>query len=247
MKASHDYKYNLEEISDKQIFLTNAHINLGKEGYDEDSSLEELKKEIINDGGNWDYVWNQFKDICIKTILTTYDDEYNNNLLALSTRDNNCFSPTLMKTNSNIKKDCLCICENVCNCPCHCISCVCCPCVKERQDPDTSEYYRNLYLEIKSELELEKKRNERMKYNKKINENNMENVKKEKEILLNEIEQLKDKLGETMDKLKEETEKNIARDNELYIFKEEEIPKLKESYEKMIKKIKDDSNKQING
>ena len=171
-----------------------------------------------------------------------YDDGCNDDLLALSARENNCFSPSPMRT--NIKADfhnddiknagCLCLCENVCNCPCHCISCVCCPCVKERQEPDTNDYYRNLYLEIKSELELEKKRNERMKYNKKINENNMENSKKEKEILLNEIEQLKDKLGETMNKLKEQTEKNMARDDELYTFKEEEIPK------------KDEVNKQIN-
>ena len=77
MKASHDYKYNLEEISDKQNFLTNAHINFGKDGYFEDISLEELKKQIIKEGGNWDSVWNQLKDICIKIIITIYDDEYN--------------------------------------------------------------------------------------------------------------------------------------------------------------------------
>ena len=85
-----------------------------------------------------------------------------------------------------------------------------------------------------------------MKYNKKMHENNIENSKKEKEILLTEIEQLKGKLEETMNKLKEEAEKNMARDDELFTFKEEEIPKIKESYEKMIKNIKDDANKQIN-
>ena len=140
----------------------------------------------------------------------------------------------------------LCICENVCSCPCHCISCVCCPCVKERTEPDSEEYYRNLYLQIKSELELEKKRNERMKYNKKMHENNIENSKKEKEILLTEIQQLKEKLAETMNKLKEEAEKNMERDEELFNFKQEEIPKIKENYEKMIKNIKDGGNKQIN-
>ena len=98
-----------------------------------------------------------------------YDDGCNDDdLLTLSIKENNCFSPSPMRT--NIKYDihnddisiknsgCLCMCENACNCPCHCISCVCCPCVKERQDPDTGEYYRNLYFEIKSELELEKKK-----------------------------------------------------------------------------------------
>ena len=34
---------------------------------------------------------------------------------------------------------------------------------------------KDLYYQIKSELELEKKRNERMKYNKQMHENNIEN------------------------------------------------------------------------
>ena len=49
-----------------------------------------------------------------------------------------------------------------------------------------------------------------------------------------------------MNKLKDEAEKNMERDDELFTFKQEEIPKLKETYEDMIKKIKDDMNKQIN-
>ena len=106
--------------------------------------------------------------------------------VAHSIRDNICFSPSPMRTSSSKLKaeihSGLCVCDKVCDCPCHCISCVCCPCVKEKQDPDTSEYYRNLYFQIKSELELEKKRNERMKYSKKMQENNMENFQKEKEI-----------------------------------------------------------------
>ena len=127
------------------------------------------------------------------------EDCNNEELHTITSKANNCFSPLPMKTtiksplSEEIKNDNegLCVCENVCDCPCHCISCVCCPCVKEKGDPDTGEYYRNLYLQIKSELELEKKRNERMKYNKKMHENNMENSQKEKEILLQEIDQLK--------------------------------------------------------
>ena len=77
MRASHDYKYSLKDISDRQVFLTNAHINYGKEGYNEDISLEELKIQIIKEGGDWDFIWDQIKDICIKTIITVYDEEYN--------------------------------------------------------------------------------------------------------------------------------------------------------------------------
>ena len=78
--------------------------------------------------------------------------------LCHSIKENNCYSPSPMR--SNIKAEIhsgLCVCDKVCECPCHCISCVCCPCVKEKEDIDTSEYYRNLYFQIKSELELEKK------------------------------------------------------------------------------------------
>ena len=82
MTASHDYKKNLEDINDKYSFLTNAHINFGKDGYHEDIFLEQLKEQIIKDGGNWDEVWRQIKDICIKIIIMIYNDEYNqfNNL-----------------------------------------------------------------------------------------------------------------------------------------------------------------------
>ena len=174
--------------------------------------------------------------------------------LSISDRGNKlCYSPSPMRREirtqfqtPQIKSSMgLCSCEEICSCPCHCITCICCPCVKERKETDTGDYYRNLYLQLKSELELEKKRNERMKYNKKIHENNMENSQKEKELLCQEIEQLKNKLDEAMNKLKEETEKNMERDDEFFTFKQEEIPKIKDAYEEMIRKIKDDANKQI--
>ena len=77
MRASHEYKYKLNNISDKQSFLTNAHINFGKDGYIEDLSLKDLKEEITKQGGNWKLIWSQIKDICIKIIITIYDEEYN--------------------------------------------------------------------------------------------------------------------------------------------------------------------------
>ena len=175
-----------------------------------------------------------------------FPEECKENYLAQSMNENNIFSspsPCPSPMRSNTKKDLhseilnnngLCVCNNICNCPCHCITCICCPCVKDRKQIDTSDYYRNLYFQIKSELELEKKRNERMKYNKKMHENNFENAQKEKEILCTEIEQLKNKLAETMNKLKEEAEKNMARDDELFTFKQEALPEIKENYENII-------------
>ena len=76
MRASHDYKYDLINIKDKQSFLTNGHINFGKDGYNKDISIEDLKNEIIKEGENWDLIWKQIKDICIKIIITIYDEEY---------------------------------------------------------------------------------------------------------------------------------------------------------------------------
>ena len=77
MRASHEYKIDLNSTEDQQAFITNAHINYGKEGYKEDIPLEEFKLIIIKEGGNWTYIWEQMKDICIKTIITIYDKEYN--------------------------------------------------------------------------------------------------------------------------------------------------------------------------
>ena len=100
----------------------------------------------------------------------------------------------------------LCTCKEICNCPCHCTSCLCCPCVSDKSE--INDYYKNLYYQVKSELEIEKKRNDRIKYNKKLNENNMDKMKKEKEILVLEINSLKSKVNELMNKLRKETKRN---------------------------------------
>ena len=148
---------------------------------------------------------------------------------------------------NNMNAGQLCICETICNCPCHCATCVCCPCGKERSqiNANSDNYYKNLYTQIKSELEIEKRRNDRMKYNKQMNKNNLQNFEKENKNLLSENEQLKNKLSEALTRLQEEEEKNNRRDEELFNFKNEELPKLQESYENLIKKIKEEKDKQI--
>ena len=80
----------------------------------------------------------------------------------------------------NISSGCLCVCETIYDCPCHCSSCVCCPCGKERtqENKNSENYYKNLYNKIKSELELEKRRNDQMKYDKLMNKNNLQNFEK---------------------------------------------------------------------
>ena len=177
-----------------------------------------------------------------------FSEECKENCLAQSMHENTIFfspspCPSPMRStktdfHSEIRNNVgLCVCDNICNCPCHCTSCVCCPCVKDRKGTYTNDYYKNLYFQIKSELDLEKKRNERMKYNRKMHDNNIENSQKEKEILCTEIEQLKNQLAETMNKLKNEEEKNLTRDDEFFTFKQEALPEIKENYEKIIKTI----------
>ena len=139
----------------------------------------------------------------------------------------------------NKEADCLCICDEVCSCPCHCVTCLCCPCVKDKKGDD---YYKNLYSQIKSELEIEKRRNDRMKFDKELN---MKNTEKENKNLVMENSKLKQQLSEAMAQLEQEEEKNMQRDEELYNFKNDELPKLQESYENLIKSVKEDKDKQI--
>ena len=155
---------------------------------------------------------------------------------------------TIQNLQKNMSTGSLCICENICNCPCHCLTCVCCPCVKERTNinNNTDNYYKTLYEQIKSELELERRRNDRMKYDKQLHKNNLLNTETEKKNLLFENEKLKNKLAEAMARLEQEEEKNNRRDEELFNFKNDELPKLQDSYENLIKKIKEENDKKIN-
>ena len=139
----------------------------------------------------------------------------------------------------NKNDDCLCICDEVCSCPCHCVTCLCCPCVKERKGDD---FYKNLYVQVKSELDIEKRRNDRMKFDKEMN---MKNSEKENKNLIMENSKLKQQLSEALAQLEQEEEKNEQRDEELYNFKNDELPKLQESYENLIKSVKEEKDKQL--
>ena len=146
---------------------------------------------------------------------------------------------SLISREQKKNEGCLCICEDVCSCPCHCVTCLCCPCVKDRKGED---YYKNLYCQIKSDLEIEKRRSDRIKYDKEMNVK----LEKDNKSLILENTRLKNQLSEAMSQLEQEEEKNMQRDEELYNFKNDELPRLQESYENLVKSIKEDKDKQIN-
>ena len=171
--------------------------------------------------------------------------------------DSNSPSPPRINSDSNINRifkkyqrnmssDCLCICENMCSCPCHSVTCICCPCGKDRQDAQASKinYYKNLYEQVKSELECEKRKNDKMMYDKQMQKNDLQSFENEQKNLLSENERLKQKLEDAMQRLEQEEENNNKRDQELFEFKQQELPKLQESYENLIKKIKDENANQ---
>ena len=76
LKASHNYTLDLNKIDDIQSYLTNAHINENKDGYINDTSIKEIKELINNEGGNFNKIWDEIKDLSIKLILTNYKNEY---------------------------------------------------------------------------------------------------------------------------------------------------------------------------
>ena len=69
-----------------------------------------------------------------------------------SSSNTQAYRQTPLKKNTIPKKnsESLCMCDEICSCPCHCVTCLCCPCVKEKKN----DYYKNLYNQIKSELEI---------------------------------------------------------------------------------------------
>jgi hypothetical protein len=158
-----------------------------------------------------------------------------------SSSNTQAYRQTPLKKNTIPKKnsESLCMCDEICSCPCHCVTCLCCPCVKDKKN----DYYKNLYTQIKSELEIEKRRSERLKFDKDMDSQNCE---KEKQNLILENSELKKQLSEALAHLEEEQQKNAERDEEVYNFKNDELPKLQQSYENLIKSLKDEKDKQIN-
>ena len=61
-----------------------------------------------------------------------------------------------------------------------------------------------------------------------------------------ENSQIKKQLAEALALLEKEEEKNAQRDDEVYNFKNDELPKLQKSYDNLIKSMKEENNKQIN-
>ena len=84
MQASSDYSYKLSKIEKKTSMLTNVFQNGKKPGYKrnikldtEDGSewtIKTLSKFVERKGGNWTKVWEEIKDISVKTILTGFGD-----------------------------------------------------------------------------------------------------------------------------------------------------------------------------
>ena len=145
-------------------------------------------------------------------------------------------SPFKKKQIQKLNSDSPCICDNECSCSCHFETCLCCPCVKDKN----VDYYKNLYSQIKSELEIEKRRSDRLKFDKEMNKSNFE---KEKQNLILENNQIKKQLADALNLLQREEEKNARRDNEVYNFKNDELPKLQQSYENLIKSMREEKDK----
>ena len=76
-------------------------------------------------------------------------------------------------------------------------------------------------------------------------EKNMKKSEKEKKKIIKENSKLKQQLSEALAQLEQEEEKNEQRDEELYNFKNDELPKLQESYENLIKSVKEEKDKQL--
>ena len=102
MRAASEYLSELDKIEKLTSMLTNAHQNIGKSGYNPNVTFDTeigsewtfktLSKFIERNGGNWTKMWNEIKDISVKTIISNFNDMQNtylNNFKHL--RSNNIF------------------------------------------------------------------------------------------------------------------------------------------------------------
>ncbi len=84
MIASDKYYYNLDQIENPTSMLTNGHVNFNQPGYNTNITLDTeegnewtiktLSKHIEKEGGNWTKIWEEIKDLSIKTILLGYGE-----------------------------------------------------------------------------------------------------------------------------------------------------------------------------
>ena len=87
MRASGEYQSELDKIEELTSMLTNAHQNLGKPGYNPNVTFDTeigsewtfktLGKFINRNGGDWNKIWNEIKDLSVKTIISNFDDMKN--------------------------------------------------------------------------------------------------------------------------------------------------------------------------
>ena len=120
----------------------------------------------------------------IKKINFDYNSQYPNALsssMSLGEKTNKIFRGNRSKNDVE------------CTCSCHYSSVLCCPCDKGK-DSISSDYYKDLYMQVKSELEIEKKKNDRISYSQKLHDNNLQASMKEKQNLLSDINHLKAEL-----------------------------------------------------
>ena len=83
MRASHNYSYDLSKIDNNTVSITNGHFNFKDPNYYHNAtlnteqgiewSIKVLKNYINKNGGNWEKIWNDIKDISIKSILINFD------------------------------------------------------------------------------------------------------------------------------------------------------------------------------
>ncbi len=84
MRASGEYIYDINKIEKATSFLTNVHQNADKPGYNKhvtfdtevgsEWTFKTLAKYIERNGGSWKKIWDEIKDISIKTIISNFED-----------------------------------------------------------------------------------------------------------------------------------------------------------------------------
>ena len=83
MRAAHNYSYELSKIENNTASITNGHFNFKDPNYNHNAtfnteqgtewSINVLKNYINKNGGNWEKIWNEIKDISVKSILINFN------------------------------------------------------------------------------------------------------------------------------------------------------------------------------
>ena len=83
MRATHNYSYELSKIENNTASITNGHFNFKDPNYNHNAtfnseqgtewSINVLKNYINKNGDNWEKIWNEIKDISVKSILINFN------------------------------------------------------------------------------------------------------------------------------------------------------------------------------